>query len=212
MRFNSPDSWSPFGEGGLNAYGYCGGDPRNRVDPNGHKFGFIYSLLKINSPKNVKLVNTINNSTSIKIPASNIKKYDFSTASLGTTNNKPGETINYSAKVKNNRVTLTTTVEVKNARFDSSRQIAQRNGKIFLSEERMTNIYTTGKTDAIASDDIWSLQQRIHNSSSKSVPTNKIHKEQSQIRYGYYLQDKKNTNNKYFGSVTSDTKGRGPWL
>jgi RHS repeat-associated protein len=36
MRFNSPDSWSPFGEGGLNAYGYCGGDPRNRVDPTGH--------------------------------------------------------------------------------------------------------------------------------------------------------------------------------
>ncbi|EGH08888.1 hypothetical protein PSYMP_08110 [Pseudomonas amygdali pv. morsprunorum str. M302280] len=25
MRFNSPDSLSPFGEGGLNAYAYCGG-------------------------------------------------------------------------------------------------------------------------------------------------------------------------------------------
>ncbi|WP_350617515.1 RHS repeat-associated core domain-containing protein, partial [Pseudomonas sp. HY7a-MNA-CIBAN-0227] len=25
MRFNSPDSWSPFGKGGINAYGYCGG-------------------------------------------------------------------------------------------------------------------------------------------------------------------------------------------
>jgi RHS repeat-associated protein len=36
MRFNSPDSWSPFGRGGLNAYGYCVGDPINRVDPNGH--------------------------------------------------------------------------------------------------------------------------------------------------------------------------------
>ncbi|WLH00802.1 RHS repeat-associated core domain-containing protein [Pseudomonas beijingensis] len=36
MRFNSPDSWSPFGEGGVNAYGYCAGDPRNRVDPSGH--------------------------------------------------------------------------------------------------------------------------------------------------------------------------------
>ena len=35
-RFNSPDSWSPFGEGGLNAYAYCEGDPRNRVDPTGH--------------------------------------------------------------------------------------------------------------------------------------------------------------------------------
>jgi RHS repeat-associated protein len=36
MRFNSPDSLSPFGEGGLNAYAYCAGDPVNRVDPTGH--------------------------------------------------------------------------------------------------------------------------------------------------------------------------------
>jgi RHS repeat-associated protein len=36
MRFNSPDSLSPFGEGGLNGYGYCVGDPVNRVDSTGH--------------------------------------------------------------------------------------------------------------------------------------------------------------------------------
>ncbi|WP_335945418.1 RHS repeat-associated core domain-containing protein [Pseudomonas sp. G166] len=36
MRFNSPDSWSPFGERGLNAYGYGIGDPINRSDPTGH--------------------------------------------------------------------------------------------------------------------------------------------------------------------------------
>ncbi|WP_082377997.1 RHS repeat-associated core domain-containing protein [Pseudomonas sp. RIT-PI-q] len=39
MRFNSPDSWSPFGEGGLNAYAYCVEDPINFVDPTGHMFG-----------------------------------------------------------------------------------------------------------------------------------------------------------------------------
>ncbi|WP_080891892.1 RHS repeat-associated core domain-containing protein [Pseudomonas syringae group genomosp. 3] len=36
MRFNSPDSLSPFGEGGLNAYGYVGGDPVGFGDPTGH--------------------------------------------------------------------------------------------------------------------------------------------------------------------------------
>lgn len=36
MRFNTPDSLSPFGEGGLNTYAYCAGDPVNRSDPSGH--------------------------------------------------------------------------------------------------------------------------------------------------------------------------------
>ena len=36
MRFNSSDRLSPFGDGGLNSYSYCLGDPVNRHDPNGH--------------------------------------------------------------------------------------------------------------------------------------------------------------------------------
>ncbi|OWO79597.1 hypothetical protein B5C26_20745 [Photorhabdus luminescens] len=36
MRFNSPDSFSPFGAGGLNPYAYCDGDPINNSDPSGH--------------------------------------------------------------------------------------------------------------------------------------------------------------------------------
>ena len=36
MRFQSPDSWSPFGDGGINPYIYCVGDPVNRADPGGH--------------------------------------------------------------------------------------------------------------------------------------------------------------------------------
>lgn len=36
MRFHSPDSWSPFGRGGLNPYTYCLGNPVNCTDPTGH--------------------------------------------------------------------------------------------------------------------------------------------------------------------------------
>ncbi|MFC0397453.1 RHS repeat-associated core domain-containing protein [Paraburkholderia rhizosphaerae] len=39
MRFTCPDSESPFGAGGINCYAYCGNDPVNSVDPDGHVFG-----------------------------------------------------------------------------------------------------------------------------------------------------------------------------
>ncbi|MDN4543673.1 RHS repeat-associated core domain-containing protein [Pseudomonas sp. C32] len=56
MRFNSPDSLSPFGKGGFNSYAYCLGDPVNFFDPNGHWPTFKLSKLmfwKSNSAANI---------------------------------------------------------------------------------------------------------------------------------------------------------------
>ena len=51
MRFNSPDSWSPFGEGGLNAYVYGLGDPANSTDPSGHMAIFKKTFKALKSTK-----------------------------------------------------------------------------------------------------------------------------------------------------------------
>ncbi|MFF7064884.1 RHS repeat-associated core domain-containing protein [Pseudomonas sp. NPDC008258] len=47
MRFLSPDSLSPFSRGGLNAYGYCAGDPINRVDPDGRFWNSALTLKRV---------------------------------------------------------------------------------------------------------------------------------------------------------------------
>ena len=47
LRFHCPDSLSPFGQGGLNAYAYCEGDPLNRTDPTGHAPRFLKALKKL---------------------------------------------------------------------------------------------------------------------------------------------------------------------
>lgn len=38
MCFLAPDTDSPFGQGGINPYAWCAGDPVNRVDPDGHSW------------------------------------------------------------------------------------------------------------------------------------------------------------------------------
>ena len=45
MRFLSPDALSPFGQGGVNTYCYCLGDPVNRHDPSGR-----ISIIKLMMP------------------------------------------------------------------------------------------------------------------------------------------------------------------
>ncbi|MNO52504.1 hypothetical protein D3C76_429270 [compost metagenome] len=59
MRFNSPDSLSPFGKGGLNSYAYCKGDPVNMIDPTGHSFLYRWLALVPEFSGNVGAARTI---------------------------------------------------------------------------------------------------------------------------------------------------------
>ncbi|MVV47574.1 RHS repeat-associated core domain-containing protein [Pseudomonas sp. PB120] len=52
MRFNSPDSLSPFGKGGINTYVYCLGDPVNRLDKTG---GFSSPWIKMATPAYIRM-------------------------------------------------------------------------------------------------------------------------------------------------------------
>lgn len=44
MRFLSSDHLSPFGQGGINTYGYCAGDPVNNIDPSGRFLAALTSI------------------------------------------------------------------------------------------------------------------------------------------------------------------------
>lgn len=49
MRFHQSDAMSPFGEGGFNAYAYCGADPVNRMDSNGRFWSELVQAIGITS-------------------------------------------------------------------------------------------------------------------------------------------------------------------
>lgn len=50
MRFNSPDTLSPFNKGGINSYAYCLGDPINLIDTDGHSAASLITTIFRNIP------------------------------------------------------------------------------------------------------------------------------------------------------------------
>jgi RHS repeat-associated protein len=93
MRFTTPDSWSPLGTGGRNAYQYCLGDPVNNIDPSGHAAlslsQFISRLLKNNPRPRIRQVSS---ALPLNSGAGPLPKLDPLTT-LGPKNNVPEMTL-----------------------------------------------------------------------------------------------------------------------
>jgi len=67
-RFLSPDSLSPFHEGGINAYAYCSGDPVNHTDPSGHLLNRFMDKLSVHRLKR-KFANIFSNNNQNNTPS-----------------------------------------------------------------------------------------------------------------------------------------------
>lgn len=76
LRFNSPDTMSPFGKGGVNAYAYCEGDPVNFADPSGHgKWSRLLGALFSGSKRSKKANKAIKMRVVEEVTDSNGLKY-----------------------------------------------------------------------------------------------------------------------------------------
>lgn len=141
MRFNSPDSWSPFGSGWLNAYMFCAGDPINRVDPTGHFFKYLGKILGFRPNAAAKKVAAINR---------NIATYPNPRTGIfrGNKNSglEPFEMTNTSAEEYKNNVYVVKLGDNGHIKFTTSRRVYAThnpNGSLNVSEsypERLTSM------------------------------------------------------------------------
>jgi RHS repeat-associated protein len=132
MRFNSPDSWSPFGKGGLNSYTYCLGDPVNFSDPNGHSLFVATQLLRWGRRAATKIVKK---SREIVL--------DESITSQSVAKLRPGITPTQavSARSKMNKIKYLAKTEPLNAKYRSDLKSAEKHAKAI---ESLTGIPVSG--------------------------------------------------------------------
>ncbi len=126
MRFNSPDSLSPFGEGGVNAYGYCGGDPVNRVDLTGHMVNPLKLVLKVMKVKR-KSTLAVDGSSSVNL----ISVSPISSSGVNATVSRGRH-----GTVSNRQLTVNVTANSEPPAYQTSQQ-AQYNKNMYHTKDTL---------------------------------------------------------------------------
>ncbi|VVO06025.1 RHS repeat-associated core domain-containing protein [Pseudomonas fluorescens] len=167
MRFNSPDSWSPFGEGGINTYGYCNGDPRNLTDPNGHAPGWLLSIarnLGFRNSKKYRLAAEAINEGKFKVPKPIISAKNFPPNEFPPTTIDPAKDILSIANFKGNKVYVYHDVKTQTVDYLSQHPVSVRKKKntlnVIFGEERITQIRATDNTGYYAAREIKQLNRK----------------------------------------------------
>nr|WP_314529348.1 RHS repeat-associated core domain-containing protein [uncultured Pseudomonas sp.] len=141
MRFNSPDSWSPFGKGGLNPYVYCAGNPIHCTDSSGH------------AP--FKLINVISNNISVSDYIPPIKtrissltfkpKINSQSYSIIQTDTTSSTLISYSERIDNFNGTpggfIEATQTVANGNIETNYVFNSGDTTVFFGPARPTTKY-----------------------------------------------------------------------
>lgn len=213
MRFNSPDSWSPFGRGWLNAYMYCAGDPVNRADPNGHFFKFFGKILGFRPNAAADKVKIINR---------NIKTYPTPSTGIFRGNKnpalKPFRMTKIGAVERKNKIYVIKTAENDDIKITTTNRAyvtTNPNGGLNINEtgysERLISM-TSGDTASSGNIDYVKAVNdklegshkgltnkqlnRIKHPDNKKVTAQKV---AEQLRDGYAFQDRHNEINQKKG-------------
>ncbi|MBH2037552.1 MAG: RHS repeat-associated core domain-containing protein [Pseudomonadales bacterium] len=127
MRFNSPDSWSPFGKGGMNAYAYCSGDPRNRRDSTGH-----FSIF----PKGYNPIKALQNRLRLRTPSGRNELQGTGSALPGS---RVSSTAGASSEQKTRNKTIASqqnTIELQQRTIETQQRTIETQQKTITSQQR----------------------------------------------------------------------------
>ncbi|SCW51310.1 MULTISPECIES: RHS repeat-associated core domain-containing protein [unclassified Pseudomonas] len=141
MRFHSPDSLSPFGKGGLNAYMYCGGEPVMNSDPTGHYLGWASSFilkfiggLRTAMTRATSAANSVNSAVSTIFSGVNRARNEVSKLVIGGTQKKMSTEL----RKLLTRETLPPSATTRTSKIPSTKLRNQEHGRTYMTKLKST--------------------------------------------------------------------------